>query len=84
MRKFLILAPVLALTACGQATEAVNSDATAANVQAETAMYFSTSTRNVQVGGFKQTLLGTEYKAKVGSRSYNCHYVRSSVSCKGA
>ncbi len=84
MRKLLILAPVLALTACGQATEAVNSDATAANVQIQTAKYFSTSTKNVRVGAFKQTLLGTEYKAKVGGRTFDCHYIRKAVSCKKA
>lgn len=84
MRKFLILAPVLALTACAQATETVNSDATAANVQVETAKYFSTSTKNVRVGAFEQSLLGTKYKARVGSRTYDCHYVRSTVSCQNA
>ena len=84
MRKLLILAPMLVLTACASATDAVNSDASAANVQMETAKYFSTSTKNVRVGAFKQTLLGTEYKAKIGSRTYNCHYIRSTVSCQNA
>lgn len=84
MRKFLILAPVLALAACSEATSTVNSDATGANVQYETAKYFSTSTKNVRVGNFNQTLLGTEYKAKVGGRMYNCHYIRKTVSCQGA
>ena len=75
---------MLVLTACASATDAVNSDASAANVQMETAKYFSTSTKNVRVGAFKQTLLGTEYKAKIGSRTYNCHYIRSTVSCQNA
>lgn len=84
MRKLLILTPVLALMACSQAAETVNSDATPAKVQAATASYFSTSKRNVRVGAFKQTLLGTEYKAKIGGRTYSCHYIRSSVSCQNA
>ena len=84
MRKLLILAPVLALTACAQATETVNSDASPAKVQSETAKYFSTSSRNVRVGAFKRTLLGTEYKAKIGGRTYDCHYIRSAVSCQNA
>ncbi len=84
MRKLLILVPVLAITACAQATETVNSDASATNVRYETAKYFSTSTKNVRVGGFKQTLLGTQYRANVGGRNYDCHYVRKTVSCQGA
>ena len=84
MRKLLILAPVLALTACGQATDAVNSDATPAKLQMETAKYFSTSSRNVRVGALEQTLLGTKYKAKIGSKTFDCHYVRSTVSCQNA
>lgn len=84
MRKLLKLAPVLVLAACAQATDAVNSDATAANVQKETAAYFATSSKNVRVGAFKQTLLGTEYKAQVGSRMFNCHYIRQTVSCQNA
>ena len=84
MRKGLVLLSVLAVSACAQATETVNSDATAANVTVETAKYFSTSTRNVRVGNFKQTLVGTEYKAKVGGRMYECHYIRKAVSCTNA
>lgn len=84
MRKLLILSPVLALAACAQATDTVNSDASPAKVQVETAKYFSTSSRNVRVGAFKQTLVGTEYKAKVGGRTYDCHYIRSTVSCRNA
>ncbi len=84
MRKGLVLLSVLAVSACAQATETVNSDATAANVTVETAKYFSTSTRNVRVGNFKQTLVGTEYKARVSGRMYDCHYIRKSVSCTNA
>jgi hypothetical protein len=84
MRKLLILAPVLALAACSEATETVNSDATAASVKYETAKYFSTSTKYVRVGNFNQTLLGTQYKANVGGRMYDCHYIRKTVSCQGA
>ncbi len=84
MRKLLILLPILVATACSQAAETVNSDATAANVKLETAKYFATSTRNVSVGNFKQTVLGTEYKARVGGRMYDCHYIRGTVSCTTA
>lgn len=84
MRKSLFLIPILFVTACGQATDAVNSDATAANVQYETARYFNTSPRNVRVGAMKQTLLGTEYKAQIGRRSFICHYIRKTVTCQNA
>lgn len=84
MRKILFLIPVLAIAACGEATDAVNSDATAANVQYETAKYFDTSPRYVRVGAFKQTLLGTEYKAQIGRRSFECHYIRKTVTCQNA
>lgn len=84
MRKLIILAPFVILAACGQATDAVNSDATPANVQAQTAKYFSTSTGNVRVGAFEATLLGTKYKANVAGRTYDCHYIRSAVSCQNA
>ncbi len=84
MRKLLILSAVLALSACAQTTEAVNSDATHANIQSETAKYFSTSTRNVRVGNFEQTVLGTEYRAQVGGRMFDCRYTRKIVTCKNA
>jgi len=84
MRKLLIMVPLLVATACTQATEAVNSDVSVAKVQTETAKYFSTSTRNVAVGNFKQTVLGTAYKARVSGRMYDCHYVRGTVSCTAA
>ena len=84
MRKSLFLLPVLFVAACGQATDAVNSDATAVNVQYETAKYFNTSPRHVRVGALKQTLLGTEYKAQIGSRSFACHYIRKTVTCQNA
>ncbi len=84
MRNLLILAVVVSLSACAQTTEAVNSDATPANIQSETAKYFSTSPRNVRVGSFKQTVLGTEYRAKVGTRLFDCRYTRKIVTCKNA
>ncbi|MEM7718723.1 MAG: hypothetical protein AAF222_05925 [Pseudomonadota bacterium] len=84
MRTCSILLPIFVLSACGQATDAVNSDATPAKVQVETATYFSTSPGNVRVGAFEQTLLGTKYKANVGGRSYDCHYIRSAVTCQNA
>lgn len=84
MRKLLIATPILALTACAQATDAVNSDASPEAVKYETAKYFSTSTSNVRVGNFKQGVLGTAYQAKVGGRLFDCHYVRKTVSCTRA
>ncbi|MCG6884980.1 MAG: hypothetical protein LJE62_14615 [Silicimonas sp.] len=84
MRKLLILVPVIGLAACAQTTEAVNSDASAANVTYETAKYFSTSTRNVRVGNFEQGVFGTQYKARVGGRMYDCRYMRSLVTCENA
>ena len=84
MRKLLILVPFLVASACSQATDAVNSDVSVAKVQTETAKYFATSTRNVAVGNFKQSVLGTEYKARVAGRMYDCHYVRGTVSCTTA
>ena len=84
MRRFLILVSFTGLAACAQTTEAVNSDATAANVTYETAKYFSTSTRNVRVGNFEQGVFGTKYKARVGTRMYDCRYVRSLVTCENA
>jgi hypothetical protein len=84
MRSSLFLIPVLALAACGEATDAVNSDASAANVQYATAKYFDTTPRNVRVGAFKQTMLGTEYKAQIGRRAFNCHYFRKTVTCQNA
>ena len=50
----------------------------------ETAKYFSTSTRNVRVGNFEQGVFGTKYKARVGTRMYDCRYVRSLVTCENA
>lgn len=84
MRKTLILMPLLVATACSQATDAVNSDASPATLQLETAKYFATSTRNVQVGNLKRTVLGTEYNARVTGRVFDCHYVRGAVSCVNA
>ena len=84
MRKLLSLSAIISLSACAQTSDAVNSDATPANIQVETAKYFSTSPRNVRVGNFKQTVIGTQYKAKVGGRMFDCRYTRKIVTCKNA
>ena len=84
MRKLLFLSAIASLSACAQTTEAVNSDATPANIKMETAKYFSTSPRNVRVGNFKQTVLGTEYRAQVGNRMFDCRYTRKIVTCKNS
>jgi hypothetical protein len=84
MRKTLLFLSLLVASACSQATNAVNSDASVSNVQLETAKYFATSAGNVRVGNFKQSVLGTEYNARVSGRLYDCHYVRGTVSCISA
>ena len=84
MRKFLVILPLAALTACGSATEAVNKGVTPAKILADTARYFSTSTRNVRVANIRQTMLGTTYQARVGRTLYNCNQFRAAVSCDRA
>ena len=84
MKKSVVLAAVLALSACADATKAVNSDASPARLQAETAAYFATSKRNVRVGNFKQSMLGTAYQARVAGRLFDCNYFRGTVRCNRA
>ena len=84
MKQTAILAALLALTACADATRAVNSDVTPAKLQSDTASYFATSKRNVRVGNFKQSMIGTAYKARVGRTTYDCNYFRGAVSCNRA
>lgn len=82
MRKSLAFAGLLALAACSQATETVNSDVTSAKLRTDTAVYFNTNPSRVRVGNLRQSVLGTAYQAKVGGRVFDCHYFRSSVSCE--
>ena len=84
MKKLVILAALLGLSACATATKAVNSDATSAKVRLDTATYFATSQRNVAVGNFEQNVFGTVYKAKVAGTVYDCNYFRGTVSCNRA
>ncbi|NNE79353.1 MAG: hypothetical protein HKN18_03685 [Silicimonas sp.] len=81
MRKLILLVGILAVSACAQATDAVNSDVTQAKLQTDTAKYFDTSPRYVKVGNLKQSMVGTAYQARVGGRLYDCKYFRSAVSC---
>lgn len=84
MKKIVILAALLGLSACSNATKAVNSDATPAKLRLDTATYFATSQRNVAVGNFSQTVFGTAYQAKVVGTVYDCNYFRGTVSCNRA
>lgn len=84
MKKLVLITALLGLAACADATKAVNSDVSGARVQHETAVYFATSKSNVRVGGFKQSVLGTAYKARVGRTMYDCKYFRGTVSCSRA
>ena len=84
MQKAILLAALLGLTACADATSAVNSDVSPAKLQSSTASYFATSNRNVRIGGLKQSVIGTAYKARVGRTLYDCNYFRGTVSCNRA
>ena len=84
MKKLVLITALLGLAACADATKVVNSDVSSARLQSDTAVYFATSKRNVRVGNFKQSVLGTSYKAKVGGRLYDCKYFRGSVTCSAA
>lgn len=84
MQKLIAIAALAALSACGYATEQINSDVSTAKLQQSTASLFKTSTSNVSVGNLKATVVGTEYKARVGSGLYDCHYIRGSATCERA
>lgn len=82
--KTLLSAGFLALAACAQTTETVNSDVTPAKLQRDTAVYFNTSPSRVAIGNVKKGVLGTAYQARVAGRVFDCHYFRSSVTCERA
>ncbi len=84
MQKLIAIAALAALSACAYTTEQVNSDVSTAQLQQSTASLFKTSPRNVSVSNLKPTVVGTEYKARVGSGIYDCHYIRGSASCERA
>ena len=81
MRRLGAILSFLALTACGYATDKVNSDVSTAKLQSDTARYFGTSSNNVRVGNLKQSVLGTAYRAHIGDVSYDCHYFRKAITC---
>ncbi len=84
MSRVLIVLSFAALTACGQATDAVNSDVTPLKLERATADYFGTGAYSVQVSNIKQSVLGSSYRAHVSGRAYNCRYFRSAVTCQYA
>ena len=84
MRRILIILSIGTLSACAQATDAINSDATPAKLKAETAEYFSTSAYNVRVGNMRPGLLGTAYQARVSGHLYDCRYFKTAVTCSKA
>ena len=84
MPRLPVLLTFVALSACGQATTAINSDATPTKLQNDTASYFGTSRYNVHVSNQKQSVLGTSYQARVSGTLYDCRYFRSAVTCRRA
>lgn len=84
MKPAILIAGLLLVSACAQATDTVNSDATPAKLQKDTATYFNTSPSRVAVGNMRQGVLGTAYQARVAGRLYDCHYFRASVTCERA
>jgi|GEM_PF-3433749 len=84
MSKVLIVLSLAALAACGQATEAVNSDVTPVKLERQTADYFGHGAYGVQVSNIKQSVLGTSYRAYVSGSAYDCRYFRSAVTCRRA
>ena len=84
MKKLALVTALFALSACADATKAVNSDVSPTKLKVSTASYFSTSSRNVRVGNFKQTVFGTSYQAKVSGRLFDCNYFRGTVTCNRA
>lgn len=84
MKKIVFLAMLIGLSACSNATKAINSDATPTKLRLDTATYFATSQRNVAVGNFEQNVFGTAYKANVAGTVYDCNYFRGTVSCNRA
>lgn len=84
MQKALLALPLILLTACGSATDAMNKGVTPAKLRTDTATYFRTSEHNVAVGEIRQTMLGTSYKARIGKVVYDCNHFRAAVSCERA
>lgn len=84
MPKFILILTFTALSACGYATDKVNSDVTQAKLESDTARYFETSRSNVSVGSFRQSIVGTSYKARVAGNLYDCSYFRSALTCARA
>jgi len=84
MPRLLLILSFSALSACGYATDKVNSDVTQVKLESDTAGYFETSMSNVSVGSFKRSVVGTSYKARVSGNLYDCHYFRSAVTCNRA
>ena len=84
MPRLLLVLSFVALTACGQATEAVNKSVTPAKLQSDTASYFQTSARNVSIGKMRKSMVGTAYQARVGRVLYNCNQFKAAITCERA
>ena len=84
MPRYLAIVSLAALAACAQATETVNSDVTTQGLQDRTASYFNTYGSNVQIVSYRQSVVGTAYKARVSGRLYDCKYFRSAITCNRA
>lgn len=84
MPRLLLILSFVGLTACGQATEAINKGVTPAKLQADTASYFQTSSRNVVIGKMRASMVGTAYQARVGQVLYNCNQFQAAISCERA
>lgn len=84
MPRLLLVLSFAALTACGQATDAINKGVTPAKLQADTASYFKTSPRNVSIGKMRASMVGTAYQARVGRVLYNCNQFKAAISCERA
>lgn len=84
MPRLLLVLSFAALTACGQASDAINKGVTPAKLQSDTATYFKTSPRNVKIGKMQQSMLGTAYQARVGRVLYNCNQFKAAINCERA
>ena len=84
MSRILLVLFLATLTACGQATDAINKGVTPAKLQADTAAYFRTSKSNVAIGNMKPSMVGMAYQARVGRVLYNCNQFKAAINCERA
>lgn len=84
MPRLLAVLSLAALAACSQSIEAVNKGVTPAKLQADTARYFDTSPRNVQISKVQKSMVGTSYHARVGRALYTCNQFKAAITCDRA